>query len=391
MGDVLPLRLLARVLHLLARPLGMCLEIEVSARRNSEELRAAEGKLEGDVCTCTSIVRQLLLCVNVKVDQFLLHSDRQQPIPAVVNPFLVKGGPGVIVGRDEILDLHLLELARAEDEVARSDFIAKSFSNLSDTERNFSPCSLLHILEVDENALSRLRSQVGNRRSVAEGADLSLEHEVEGSRRSERSWLPSCRRWHKRELLGCCLGHFLQLDRLELPLCLSLLHHLLRLLLCLLLHRSRLHHRHASDHLSLFCLDFPEEQLIRPVPHLADLAVHHRVREAVDVSGRLPDGRRGDDRAVKTHHVVPSMNHVPPPRLLDVLLQLHTQRTIVVKPVETIVNLGRLEDKPTAFANRDNIFHVELEVRVGNNLRLRLALGVCRHHTRLPAGSFEHG
>ena len=40
-----------------------------------------------------------------------------------------------MLGIDEIFNLHLLELARAEDEVARRNLIAKGLALLSDTKR----------------------------------------------------------------------------------------------------------------------------------------------------------------------------------------------------------------------------------------------------------------
>ena len=40
-----------------------------------------------------------------------------------------------IVRSDKILDLHLLELARTEDEITRCDFVAKRLADLGDTER----------------------------------------------------------------------------------------------------------------------------------------------------------------------------------------------------------------------------------------------------------------
>ncbi len=37
---------------------------------------------------------------------------------------------------DKVLDLHLLELPRAENEVAGSDLVAERLADLGDTERN---------------------------------------------------------------------------------------------------------------------------------------------------------------------------------------------------------------------------------------------------------------
>lgn len=40
----------------------------------------------------------------------------------------------MVVGRNEVLELHLLKLARAKDVISRGDLIAKGFSYLRDTE-----------------------------------------------------------------------------------------------------------------------------------------------------------------------------------------------------------------------------------------------------------------
>ena len=56
----------------------------------------------------------------------------------------------------EILDLHLLEFPRAEDVVARIDFVSKSFSDLSDAEWELLARSIQNIAKVHKDGLSRL-------------------------------------------------------------------------------------------------------------------------------------------------------------------------------------------------------------------------------------------
>src|SRR5712691_5542714 len=79
----------------------------------------------------------------------------------------------------EELHLHLLELAHAEQEVARCDLVAERLTDLRDAERRLAPRELRHVLEVDEDALRGLRSQIRARRRIFHRADLRLEHEVE--------------------------------------------------------------------------------------------------------------------------------------------------------------------------------------------------------------------
>ena len=61
----------------------------------------------------------------------------------------------------EELDLHLLELARAERKVPRRDLVAKALADLRDAKRDPHPRAIHHVLEVDEDALGRFRSQKG--------------------------------------------------------------------------------------------------------------------------------------------------------------------------------------------------------------------------------------
>ena len=90
-----------------------------------------------------------------------------------------------VVGRDEELHLHLLELARAEDEVARRDLVAKRLADLRDAERRLLARELQDVLEVDEDALRGLGAQVDGRARVLHGAHRRLEHEVEVARLGE--------------------------------------------------------------------------------------------------------------------------------------------------------------------------------------------------------------
>ena len=81
------------------------------------------------------------------------------PRKARLEPALV---PGLVGPRlDEVLDLHLLELAHPEDEVARGDLVAKRLADLGDAEGQAAAGGVDDVLEVDEDALRRLGAQVG--------------------------------------------------------------------------------------------------------------------------------------------------------------------------------------------------------------------------------------
>ena len=80
------------------------------------------------------------------------------PLAALAAPVLVPLGG--LLGRHEELELHLLELAGAEHEVARRDLVAEALADLRDAERRLLAAGVEHVLEVHEHALRRLGPQV---------------------------------------------------------------------------------------------------------------------------------------------------------------------------------------------------------------------------------------
>ena len=100
----------------------------------------------------------------------------------------------------EELDLHLLELARAEREIPRRDLVAKALAHLGDAERNADARAVEHVLEIDEDALGRLGAEEGRVLLGAHRADDRLEHQVEFARLGERARLIGLGREHLREV-----------------------------------------------------------------------------------------------------------------------------------------------------------------------------------------------
>src|SRR5690606_12368315 len=81
----------------------------------------------------------------------------------------------------EELHLHLLELARPEDEVAGRDLVAESLADLCNAERNALAAGVEDVQEVDVAALRSLRAQVDDRRVFLDWPHERLEHEVEAA------------------------------------------------------------------------------------------------------------------------------------------------------------------------------------------------------------------
>ncbi|SIJ27831.1 Uncharacterised protein [Mycobacteroides abscessus subsp. abscessus] len=65
------------------------------------------------------------------------QAQAEEPVPAVLDPFVEEGWS--VVGVDEVLELHLLELTGAEDEVAGRDLVAEGLADLPDSERRLLP------------------------------------------------------------------------------------------------------------------------------------------------------------------------------------------------------------------------------------------------------------
>src|SRR5689334_12127042 len=87
--------------------------------------------------------------------------------------------------RNEELELHLLEFADPEDEIARCDLVAECFTHLSDPEGQFLSTRVEHVLEIDKDALGGLWSQVSNRGVFLQRPNKCLQHRVDLPGRGE--------------------------------------------------------------------------------------------------------------------------------------------------------------------------------------------------------------
>jgi hypothetical protein len=100
-------------------------------------------------------------------------------------------------------------------------------------------------------------------------------------------------------------------------------------------------------------------QVVRAEPTLTLPAVHHRVREALEVAARLPHAGVHEHRRLEPQHVPAEVDRVPPPEVPDVALELHAERAVVPRRAQTAVDLARLEDEAAALAEADEGFHVD--------------------------------
>ena len=101
-------------------------------------------------------------------------------------------------------------------------------------------------------------------------------------------------------------------------------------------------------------------------------AIDHFVDEQVVVPAALPNLRVHDDRRINPSHainprrtgehiqVIVSQDHVLPPSVLDVTLELDAQGAIIPEAVQAAVDFARLKDEPPSLAQRNNLLHVHI-------------------------------
>src|SRR5262249_1266054 len=145
----------------------------------------AEREAVLDVDRLLRVVGQLVRRMLAEAEAGFRDAVTRVPAPAAREP-LLEDRRGV-VGLDEVLHLHLLELAHPEDEVAGADLVAEALADLSDAEGQLLAARLLNVLEVDVAALRRLGAEVDDRGVVLDGTHERLEHQVEASRRAQRA------------------------------------------------------------------------------------------------------------------------------------------------------------------------------------------------------------
>src|SRR5439155_6673 len=234
----------------------------------------------------------------------LLRPDAQTPQP--LHPLLTPElEPLEVRARlDEELHLHLLELARAEDEVPGRDLVTERLPDLRDAEGDLLPRRLHHVQVVHVDPLRRLGTQIDDRGRVFHRAHECLEHEVEHARRRQRA-------------LAAAYGTL----------------------------RRRLARR-ALD-----------PRIVGAKPVLAMLAVNEGIGEAGHVSRRLPYLGMHQDRGVEPLDVLTLVHHGAPPALLDVLLELDAQRPVVPHGAEATVDLRRLKHEAAPLGERHQLLH----------------------------------
>ena len=130
---------------------------------------------------------------------------------------------------------------------------------------------------------------------------------------------------------------------------------------------------HRADHIGVVCdkgvhlvkahgvhvhiaVNVPDE-LVGPVPGLAGLTVQQRIGEPGHMAGGDPGLGVHDDGGVQAHVVGALLDELLPPGFLHVILELHSQRTVIPGVGETAVDLAAGEDIAPALAQVDDHVH----------------------------------
>ncbi len=274
------LALLIEIGERLAAELRVLLQVEVGPVGDALELAPADGELVLDVDRPLGVVSELVLLVLTDAKILPPHAVPLVPGEPRLDPALVPD----LVGRppvdrlqriDEELDLHLLELAGPEDEIAGRDLVAKGLADLGDPKRQLPPCRLLDVLEVHEDRLRRLRPEPRDGRGVLDRTHERLEHEVELTRIRELA------------LAAVRAGHAGEVELLRAP--------------------------GGRELVAL-------RQVVQAETLPAVAALDERVREVLDVARGFPDTRVHEDRAIEADDVLAELDHRAPPRPLHIVL-----------------------------------------------------------------------
>jgi hypothetical protein len=296
------LALLVEPRERLAAELRVLLEVEVRPVGDAHQLAPAHRELVEQIDGALGVVGQLVAGVLVQLHVRGIQAIAREPRLAVGDPAIVPGLVGrpaiqLLVRVDEELDLHLLELARAKDEVAGRDLVTERLADLGDAERQLPPHRLEHVVEVDEDALGGLRPEVGDGGVFLHRAHERLEHQVELARggkltlaalRAERAPGPAV-------LAGLPGGddELVALRRLAVMRPWAVI------------------------------------DLVGAEASLALPAVDHGVGEVIDVAAGLPHRGVHQDRGVQAHHVGALLDEVAPPHVLDVVPELDAERAVI--------------------------------------------------------------
>ena len=168
------------IAQILAAILAVTREIPVLAPVDALPLLPAEDCLIFDVEGLFGVMSQFIGTMLAEVQTVLVVNEPHVPLEAFLLP-VVKPLQH-LTGVDEELQIPLLKLALAEQEVTWSDLVTESLTNLADTKWNLHTGGLDHIVKVEVDVLAGFTAQVGLHTFTFNNAEVCLHQEVKRTR-----------------------------------------------------------------------------------------------------------------------------------------------------------------------------------------------------------------
>ena len=301
----------------------MLRQVIIGTIRDTPKLAPAEREQELDIGRALRIEAKFLGSMVAETHLIFLDAERKQPVTAECSPVLepLKVGAGLA----EELKLHLLELTGTERKVTGRDLVTEALTDLADTERNLLTAGTLYVLEVYEDTLCGLRTEIYGVLRILGNALECLEHQVELTDVGEI--VLAAGRARNVVVFDKCLHLFLG-ERID-----------------------RLRQRDA-----FLCREILD-QLVRAETLVALLTIHQRIAEAAEMAGRHPCLRVHEDCAVYADVVRILLDELLPPGLLNVVLQLHAEVTVVPGICQAAVDFGARIYKASRLRECYNFVH----------------------------------
>ena len=298
-------------------------QVIVGPVSDAPEFSPAEGEEELDIGCCLGIEGEFFLIVISHSGLLGLKAELHEPVPAEILP--VCEPLEICIRLAEELHFHLLELTGSESEVAGSDLVAERLTDLADSEGNFLSGSPLNVLEVNEDALRGLGSEIDGRCAALRNALEGLEHQV--------------------ELTDVCPVEFAAAGAGNGEL-VDEAHHLVA---------GPSVDASVQSHLVLCRVVF--DQLVGTESLAAGFAVHERIGKAGKVSAGHPCLGVHQDRAVNAYVLRALLYKFLPPGLLDVVLEFDAQIAVVPCVGQSAVNLGTGVDESSGITQCHDLIH----------------------------------
>ena len=235
-------------------------------------------------------------------------------------------GVAFVLRVNKVLNFCHLELTHSDQTVSRSNFVPKSKTNLSSSERQSSSVELEQLVEINEHSLCCFRTQISDQ--ISRWANFCLEHKV--------------KRFGMRELISCFwrldlqsgekLSHFLLFVVIDI-------HQYLLVLGALLLLQFSL--------LQLALQPF-SKQLIGPEPLTSLFIFHQKISKPGHVTRMLKHDMRCDTGGGNFKHLL--LKHkMLPPQLLDIVPDGAANGTEVIESRTSPVDLKSLKEDVSPF------------------------------------------